>query len=130
MSSWCVSESFSTAEQMREVIQRMVHVCRVRLALDEDKIYDLKVVLNELANNALEHGKEPVFLTTGVCCDAKYLHILLSDHGEGFDICSYQTCPDLWEEHGRGLFIVHQLADALSYNDKNNKILVRMKISS
>lgn len=127
MQSWSFRDTFSTPEQMRLVLGRVLEDAREQLPVQEETWYDIKVILNELCCNALEHGKYPVEVFSALCDNDSMLHILVSDSGEGF-LPQTKPIQDPDSERGRGLTIVDALADDLIFNATANKVLVRIQI--
>ena len=87
---------------------------------DQEKLFDIKVILNELVVNGAMHGNEEdlnkkVFLK--LILDQNSLKIIVKDEGRGvnFDTslydCTQKRC------NGRGLLIVEALTDQLILND-------------
>ena len=102
---------------------------------DEDILFEIKVILNELILNAIKHGNkhsaEKVVELTVSFADHKHIHIIVKDEGEGHDYrcimnqhTSFVTAPDICDmkETGRGIFIVKSLAESLKFNEKGNVI--------
>ena len=127
MPDWSFQGEFISPDGMRTVLQRMLSTVRYELPVEEETWYDLKVIMYELCGNALEHGKLPASVFASVCRKDCCLHILVSDSGEGF---SPEECllSGIEEERGRGLHIVHTLADDIVFNSAANKVLVRLHI--
>ncbi|WP_235715943.1 ATP-binding protein [Acetivibrio cellulolyticus] len=100
--------------------------------LKEDTLFELKVVLNELLQNAIKHGNKEdsakqVKIRTGI--SKNYVYFIIEDEGEGFErncIVRPENLTELCElkEGGRGLLIVRNLCDSVKYNFKGNKIVV------
>ncbi|HWR24467.1 MAG TPA: ATP-binding protein [Feifaniaceae bacterium] len=128
MPSWNFRGTFSNPDEMHLVVTDLLIAVRERFSVQEETWYDLKLIVYELCRNALEHGKIPAEVSAGVCRKDCYLHVLVSDSGEGF--CP-EDCPqaNLEEERGRGLSIVHSLADKIIFNSAANKVLVKLHIS-
>ncbi|MDU1663811.1 MAG: ATP-binding protein [Peptoniphilus harei] len=87
---------------------------------DREKLFDIKVILNELVVNGAMHGNEEdlnkkVFLK--LILDQNSLKIIVKDEGRGVDFdtslydCTQKRC------NGRGLLIVEALTDQLILND-------------
>ncbi|MDL2235884.1 ATP-binding protein [Christensenellaceae bacterium OttesenSCG-928-L17] len=127
MQEWSFRDTFSTPEQMRDVLRTMLDDVKTSLHVDEEPWYDLKIILHELCCNALDHGKAPVEIFSAFCVYDDRLHILVCDRGEGYNP-GEPGLADTNAEHGRGLHIVSCLADDLMLNSTANKILVRMQI--
>lgn len=127
MPDWSFQDTFTSLDGMRVVLQRMLSTIQSELPVEEETFYDLKVIMYELCGNALEHGKLPAEVYASVCRKDSCLHVLVSDSGKGF-------CPGecflsgIESEHGRGLHIVHTLADDIVFNSAANKVLVRLHI--
>jgi hypothetical protein len=94
---------------------------------DEEKLFDIKVILNELVINGAMHGNEED-LNKKVCLklilDDDSLKIIVKDEGRGVDFdtslynCTEKSC------NGRGLLIVEALTDQLILN-KNEVIAIK-----
>ncbi len=100
----------------------------------EDVIFEIKVILNELIVNAVQHGNN--------CNDSKhtyvtfkiidnYLYVSVMDEGSGFNhtktalINNDLDCVNnLYCDHGRGLVIVRQLCDKIKFNKCGNKVAI------
>ena len=127
VTKWCANRQFSDLLGMRSALNELLSAVRSNVALNEDRWYDLKIVLRELCCNALEHGRSPVEVTVANC-GSGYLHVLVCDAGEGFDPCALRYAHDQDAERGRGLHIVDHLTESMAYNAAANKILVRMQL--
>jgi len=97
------------------------------ITCDEDLMFDIRLILNELIINGVIHGN---------CCDiSKNVYLILEyeedfikievvDEGQGidYDISSYN--PEELKCCGRGLVIVDRLSDEF-YINKNKVIAVK-----
>lgn len=124
---WSFSGVFSTSEQMYVMIEQLLLEALEQLRINEETWYDLKLILQELCLNALEHGDKPVNLQASVCNCDNCLHILISDSGQGFNPMDCKLSR-LDEERGRGLSIVEALAKKVVFNSCANKVLVSLDI--
>jgi serine phosphatase RsbU (regulator of sigma subunit) len=69
-----------------------------------------EMIFSELVGNALRHAPGRLSLALSTDEDGLWLHVM--DEGLGFD--AKPALPkDIWSESGRGLFLVHALADAV-----------------
>ncbi|EPR13917.1 ATP-binding protein [Ruminiclostridium papyrosolvens] len=100
----------------------------------EDVIFEIKVILNELIVNAVQHGNK--------CNDCKhtyvtfkiidnYLYVSVMDEGSGFNHTKtalvhkdLDCVNNLYCDHGRGLVIVRQLCDKIKFNKCGNKVSI------
>lgn len=94
---------------------------------DEDTMFDIKLILNELIVNGVMHGNECVMskcVKLSLEINDKELKIQVEDEGSGvnYDLMSYD--PDNLKSYGRGLVIVNGLSDEF-YIKKNKVISVK-----
>jgi len=94
------------------------------VALTEEKEFDIKLILNELLVNSLEHS-EARFVRVVFQIEKRELRCCIMDGGCGFDIscCKNLNCPDVFSESGRGIFLASSVADWIRYNKKGNMVL-------
>jgi len=111
--------------------------------IEEDILFELKVIVNELLINAIRHGNNEtsnkyVKVAAGMATE-KYAFILIEDQGEGCNYnCIiksrnkhvYSTNFENVEESGRGLQIVNCLSDRIRFNRRGNRILILKKLIS
>lgn len=99
---------------------------------DEDTIFEIKVVLNEILNNAIVHGNDKradknIFIKSGVSKDNFWA--IIKDDGKGFNYC---FCKDKKNSNlsdcGRGLKIINTLCDNVKVNNEGNKFVVLKKL--
>ncbi len=109
---------------------------------DEDDLFELKVMLNDLLINAISHGNKGevnkyVKISAGLT-KRRYAFIQVEDEGEGYDykavlmqnkisIEAKSMCDIM--ENGRGMLIISNLCDKIKYNKKGNKIQIYKKLS-
>jgi len=103
------------------------------LKFSDEKFGTLLVVVTEAVNNAIIHGNKRNVNKRVVVTGAVRDHLLVikvKDEGKGFDPHGIPNPIDegnLLRESGRGVFLMRQLAEDVSYNRKGNE--VTMKIS-
>ncbi len=104
------------------------------LNIDEEKFGSLLVVVSEAVNNAIIHGNErnPAKKVVVTCAHrGNNLVIKVKDEGKGFNP---DTVPDpihednLLRETGRGVFLMRQLMEKVSYNANGNEVTMTMKM--
>ena len=96
--------------------------------IDEDLIFKIRLILDELIINSYEHGNrcqydkiiDTTFIMDDDCCLIK-----VKDEGEGID---YLYENDGLNDHGRGIKLVYRLADDLIIKD--NIIIALVKRNS
>lgn len=100
---------------------------------NEKEIADMKLILDELLTNAIEHGNK-YDISKKVIVKYRFnekeegIQIEISDEGEGFPIDIIKN-PDNSSERGRGIFIVRKLADEVNYIDNGRIVSVYKKRS-
>ncbi len=97
------------------------------IIVDEDLMFDIRLIINELIVNGVIHGNccdisKNVYLLLDV--EEDYVKIEVVDEGNGidYDVSSYD--PDELKCCGRGLVLVDRLCDEF-YIDKNRVIAVK-----
>ncbi|WP_203595964.1 ATP-binding protein [Actinomadura bangladeshensis] len=92
-----------------KVARAMVVQCAAAAGLTEDRVQDAELVASELTANSVEHGGG-----SGVLClwyDATHLIIEVSDAGHITDPLAGRRPVPPDTVGGRGLLLVHKLAD-------------------
>jgi serine/threonine-protein kinase RsbW len=95
---------------------------------------DMKLILDELLTNAIEHGNKydiskKVMIKYRFNEKEEGIQIEISDEGDGFPIDIIRL-PDSSSERGRGIFIVRKIADEIDYIDNGKTVLVYKKRST
>jgi len=117
-------------------------LCGCKDCINENVVFDIRVVLNELIVNAVTHGNKEdkdkcVKIKIGVTEDDHAIFVI-EDEGEGFDFKSFiekdfeiEDTVDFMQlkERGRGVLIVKKLCDKLKFNEKGNKAVVLKKLN-
>ncbi|NMB33337.1 MAG: ATP-binding protein [Clostridium sp.] len=101
-----------------------------------ETIFDIRVALSELIQNALRHGNKGdknkyIKVNAGITSDG-YAFFVVEDEGEGFDYRDLvRETDDLMQlkESGRGVIIVEGLCDKLKFNEKGNKAVILKKLT-
>jgi serine/threonine-protein kinase RsbW len=109
--------------------------------LNEDILFEMRVILNELMLNAVKHGnngdaEKHVKLTAGISGD-RCIFFVVEDDGEGYDYRSIMSDEQNvkadnklfnMKETGRGILIVRNLCERICFNEKGNKIVVLKRL--
>lgn len=90
---------------------------------DDETIFDLKLILDELVVNGALHGNELnedkyVFLNLTLKDSSVIINVI--DEGDGVEYTSDLVCFDTQQCTGRGLILVEALTDKLIFN--NNEV--------
>jgi serine/threonine-protein kinase RsbW len=95
--------------------------------------FNLRVALSEALANAIVYGNalDPAkMVDVRVEVLDQELQVSVRDEGQGFDPRDVPdpTAPDRIEaSDGRGLFLIRQLMDAVSFNDRGNAICMTLR---
>ncbi len=126
----------TSLEDIKKVVDRVLVNMQGHITLDEEREYELTLVLNELLVNCFDYAKpselEPVILVTNLCNGR--LSIKVTDNGQGFaydnkKTDNYENLFDeqmLYRERGRGLLLVKAFCQEVNYNEKGNSVEVKM----
>lgn len=123
-----------------ETVKGIISYLEDSIGINSDQSFDVKIILNELLRNAIEHGnlldcRKRVYMD--VCIKGRdVLNITIKDQGQGFDVSKVlnmkddQVDCDVPElpECGRGLLIVRSLCDDISFNHRGNCIKVKKRL--
>ncbi len=117
----------STFENLERLVERM-QVLASRHAEDEETAYRVVLATSEAVTNAMEHGNAFDDAKMTVLEFAAYtnrMEVTVIDEGSGFE--RREVDNPLNEErmllpHGRGLYIIEELADEVRYDDEGRQV--------
>jgi anti-sigma regulatory factor (Ser/Thr protein kinase) len=115
----------SSARQLRLALERYLTAVDVQ----DDAVASLLLCADEALINAVAHAPlTPVLVAACVRYDRLVLEV--SDEGPGFDAARVRQdeLPDLDADHGRGLFLIHQLMDAVRIDSSESGTIIRMEL--
>ena len=104
------------------------------LGFDDDNYARIMLTLSEAATNAIVHGNEEdpskkVYIeSTG---NTSTLTITVKDEGPGFDpdeLANPLKEENLLNEGGRGVYLIEEYADELTFNKKGNELKMTFKL--
>ncbi len=118
------------------LIEKMIEdVCEL-FNINEDYYGNILVALTEAVNNAIYHGNQAnpeknieIFFKT----NPEYISFIVKDEGPGFN---YDNLPDptnpenIEKPNGRGVFLMRNLADKVSFEDNGSKVVLDFKIAA
>lgn len=117
----------SDIEKLR-VVETLVDTLSKKLGIPDEVYGKILISTVEAVNNAILHGNkgdEGKLVTVNFSADGNMFDVTVTDQGEGF---KYDTLPDPTDPanienlHGRGVFIMRSLADAIEYNEAGNEV--------
>ena len=106
--------------------------CLANVLKDAPLLYTLELALYEACSNVVRHAydaSEPgdVQIIMNLC-PRRHITFEISDWGKGFDSFPVRLeKPPPEEEDGRGLLIIHGLADDFAISNNGNATLLRMR---
>jgi serine/threonine-protein kinase RsbW len=106
------------------IAERLIDEVCAEFHVKEDYYGELLIAMTEAVNNAIVHGNKldaskQVTVTFDIVNDNN-MRFIIEDEGPGFD---YNNLPDptapenIEKPHGRGVFLMRQLADGCSFDD-------------
>jgi len=116
----------SELEGIRAAVAEALTDARAHGLLSEEKIFDIKLSLNELLTNSVKYSGTGSSVMA-YCFRDGFFCCSIADNGPGFDATDHR-CPELFQESGRGVFIVDCIADELRYNKKGNCVYLRIRL--
>lgn len=102
----------------------------------DDLFFGIRLALNEAVTNAIEHGNQQnpskkVYIK--VVKGESNLIVSVRDEGLGFEAASIpdpREEKNLFKESGRGIFLIRQYADEISFDRKGSKIIMKFKFKN
>lgn len=125
----------SNPENIALVEKFIENVCQ-EYKIEDEAFGNIFIGLTEAGNNAIHHGnkaddtKEVVMRVDEKTDDA--ITFFISDQGEGFDPESLPdpTAPENLEKPtGRGVFLMGQLSEEMTYNEKGDEVKLKFKLN-
>jgi len=116
-----------------KVVETLVDTLSKKLGVSDEVYGKVLISTVEAVNNAIIHGNKGdnnKMVTVNISADGNVLDITVTDEGEGFE---YGNLPDPTDPknienlHGRGVFLMRRLADAIEYNSSGNEVKMRFK---
>lgn len=108
-------------------VRRFVAGVAEPAGMRDERLDDLLVAVNELATNAVTHGRGPA--TLRVWRDGDGLVCEVSDGGQMTDVLAGRIPPAHSSEGGRGLMLVNLLSDAVHIHTRQTSTTVRFHMT-
>lgn len=117
------------------LVERMIEdVCDI-FNISEDFYGNILVALTEAVTNAIYHGNQAnpnKNIDISFKSTSNLVSFIIKDEGPGFD---YSHIPDptnpenIEKPNGRGVFLMRNLADNVSFEDKGSKVILDFKVT-
>jgi serine/threonine-protein kinase RsbW len=117
------------------LVERMIEdVCDI-FNISEDFYGNILVALTEAVTNAIYHGNQAnpnKNIDISFKSTSNLVSFIVKDEGPGFD---YSHIPDptnpenIEKPNGRGVFLMRNLADNVSFEDKGSKVILDFKVT-
>jgi len=94
-------------------------------------IEELGTAVIEACTNAMEHGNKldaETSIEIHIEVNERRIDVTVLDHGPGFDFAAWKPVDDLMSERGRGILIMREFTDELTY-DRADDGRFRLRLS-
>ena len=115
------------------VVDGVMHIAK-QMGCAKDKEFEVEMAVREALANAIIHGcQQNPGKTVQVCiaCDeARGMLIVVRDPGPGFDpatVPSPVMGQNLFDDHGRGIYLINQLMDEVRFERGGTEIIMRKR---
>lgn len=120
-------------EAISNVIERVIKIVSM-MSCASGKEFEIETSLREALTNAVVHGcrldPEKKVQLTACCDDARGMLLIVRDSGEGFDIDSIPSPvvgENIFATHGRGIYLINQLMDEVTFRAGGTEIRMRKR---
>jgi serine/threonine-protein kinase RsbW len=121
----------SNADAISPVVDKLMNVINESDCAPKES-FDVETALREALANAVIHGnRQNPNKKVRICCacqPGRGLLIIVKDEGEGFDpatIPSPLVGEKINADHGRGIFLINQMMDAVEFRRGSTEIHMR-----
>lgn len=117
----------SSFEELNEIVD-LGEAFVAKHTSDEDFAYKVVLLTTEAVTNAIEHGNaldETKQVHVEMSCEAGLISVAVQDEGAGFDPNAIKNPlkeENLLAEGGRGVFLIEEMADRVTYEDEGRRI--------
>jgi serine/threonine-protein kinase RsbW len=130
------SEKLSISSKAENIIlvEKMIDDVCAQFNINEDFYGNILVALTEAVNNAIYHGNQSnpnKQIEISFKASPNFISFIVKDEGKGFN---YSSLPDptnpenIEKPNGRGVFLMRNLADNVSFEDNGSKVTMDFKL--
>jgi len=126
---------FNSDTKNINIVEKLIDDISNQYDLHNDIYGKLLLAVVEGVNNAIVHGNKldkDKFVTVEYSVDDKKVEFIIVDEGNGFD---YTNIPDptkpenIEKTHGRGIFLMHHLADKIEFDAEGSVVKMTFNIT-
>ncbi len=128
-------ELCSTSDSIN-IVEKLIETICANYKVNENHYGNIIVAITEAVNNAIYHGNKSdpdKKIHIAFKSDPNMITFTVRDEGIGFD---FQNLPDptdpvnLEKPTGRGVFLMHRLADEVEFSDKGSCVSLKFELSA
>ena len=131
-----LTQTFYSDYEELEKLPGLLDEMAVRFELSDEVQARLMLVLSEAVTNAIQHGnklqrQKKAHLKTWVDPTKNRLYITVEDEGSGFNPAGIPNPLDdhnLLKPSGRGIYLMREYADVVSYNEAGNCLHIEIAL--
>lgn len=124
----------SLPENIR-IVESFIDSAQEKYEFGDDMYGNVMVAVTESVNNAILHGNKSDAkknVSISLLMDETKLTFIIADQGPGFEFDNLPdpTAPENLEKvGGRGIFLMRNLADDVSFEDEGRKVTIEFKMA-
>jgi len=116
-----------------KIVETVVDTLSKKLGIPDEVYGKILISTVEAVNNAILHGNKGdsrKMVKVDFTADGNFFNVTVTDEGEGFE---YSNLPDPTDPknienlHGRGVFLMRNLADEIEFNDSGNEVKMQFR---
>lgn len=116
------------------MVERMVVTVCEQMNIKDEKFGNILLAITEAVDNAIEHGNKnhpDKAVELSYSASGSDVTFTVADQGHGFDPdhVSDPTHPHNESEEGRGLFVMKQLADKITFEENGKKVVLSFNLN-
>jgi len=116
-----------------EQVDSLLDLVQQKFGISKKRMFDIRLALTEAVNNAMIHGNYLDQQKTVIISCIKFAHCIkftIKDEGRGFNMVECLQEPEARKDNpnGRGLFLIHRLADKVIFSDKGRVVEMEFSI--
>lgn len=125
-----ISSRLKNIDRVKDFLQEVYH----EYSLNMNSFNRVFLGISEAVNNAIIHGnhlnpEKNVFIKMNL--SGHLFKIEVEDEGQGFSenvLIDPTVSENIRQEHGRGVYIIRQLANELVFEDQGRKVIIQFTI--